>query len=188
MIITEQTYKWNGSLTKRATTRYIVLHHRAGDGNVQSIHNTHLKNGWTGIGYHFYVRKDGGIYRGRPVDMVGAHTTNYNSISIGVCFEGNFENESMSATQIKAGQELISYLRSLYPNAEVKGHRDFNSTACPGKKFPFKDIKKGETAMTVTEAIKIIKDKTKIEDNTINFLLCYKYGEELIIKLAKAMK
>lgn len=186
--IIEQTYKWNGSLTKRASTKYIILHHRATNGDVQSIHNTHLNNGWSGIGYHFYVRKDGSIYRGRPIDKVGAHTTNYNSVSIGVCFEGNFENEIMSSAQIKSGQKLISCLKSLYPNAGIKRHRDFNSTACPGKNFPFEEIKKGDTTVTVNEAKEIIKKRAGLENDTINFLLCYKYGEELLIKLAKAMK
>lgn len=186
--IIEQTYKWNGSLSKRASTKYIVLHHRAANGDVQGIHNTHLKNGWTGIGYHFYVKKDGSVYRGRPIDTVGAHTTDYNSVSVGVCFEGNFENETMTDTQIKAGKDLISYLKSLYPSAEMKRHKDFNSTACPGKNFPFEDIKKGEITVTVNEAKEIIKKKAGLENDTINFLLCYKYGEELLVKLAKVMK
>lgn len=187
MKIIEQTYNWNGSLTRRTATRYIILHHRAGNGDVQSIHNGHLKNGWSGIGYHFYIRKDGSIFRGRPIGTVGAHCTNYNSKSVGVCFEGSFENETMPAAQIKAGQELISYLKGLYPSAEVKRHRDFNSTACPGKNFPYDAIKKGETTVTVNEAKKIIKEKAGLENDTINFLLCYKYGEELLVKLAKAM-
>lgn len=186
--IIEQTYKWNGSLTKRAATKYIILHHRAGNGDVQSIHNTHLKNGWSGIGYHFYVRKDGSVYRGRPIDKVGAHCTGYNDKSVGICFEGNFESETMSATQKKVGQELISYLKNLYPSAEIKRHKDFNSTACPGKNFPLEAIKKGETTMTVNEAKEIIKKKAGLENDTINFLLCYKYGEELLVKLAKAIK
>ena len=134
------------------------------------------------------MRKDGSIYRGRPIDTVGAHTTDYNSVSIGICFEGNFENETMSSAQIKAGKKLISYLKSLYPSAEMKRHKDFNSTACPGKNFPFEDIKKGEITVTVNEAKEIIKKKAGLENDTINFLLCYKYGEELLVKLAKVMK
>ena len=63
MKIIEKTYKWRGSLTKRTSTKYIILHHRAGNGDADSIHSTHLvNNGWSGIGYHFYVRKDGSVY------------------------------------------------------------------------------------------------------------------------------
>ena len=112
----------------------------AGNGSAEDIHRIHLSNGWAGIGYHFVVRKNGEVFRGRPIDTVGAHCTNYNSVSIGVCFEGNFETESMSEKQKNAGAELVNYLMEQFPDATVKKHRDFNSTACPGKNFPFGDI------------------------------------------------
>lgn len=187
MKITEQTYKWNGSLTKRASTKYIILHHRAGNGDVQSIHTQHVNQGYNGIGYHLYVRKDGSVYRGRPIDTVGAHCIGVNNVSIGVCFEGNFENETMTPAQIKAGKELISYIKGLYPSAEVKKHKELYNTACPGKKFPFDAIVEGAKNMDIEDAIKTVQIKAGLEDETIDFLLCYKYGEELLIKLAEAM-
>ena len=187
MNIIESKYTWNGQLVKRNSTKYIILHHRAGNGDAESIHAGHLSQGWTGIGYHFYVRKDGSIYRGRPIETIGAHCQGQNSYSVGVCFEGNFEAETMTAAQLKSGLALVSYLKELYPGAEVKGHRDFNSTACPGKKFPFDEMKKGAAVMTVDEAVKILKAKAGLEEQTITFLLCYKYGEELVKKLAKGM-
>lgn len=138
MKIIEKSYKWNGSLSKRSKTEYIIIHHAAATKcSADDIHKIHLGNGWTGIGYHFYVTKSGEVFTGRPIDTVGAHTSNYNSVGIGVCFEGNFENESMTKTQIEAGQELIGYLKGIYPKAKIKKHRDFNATACPGKNFPF---------------------------------------------------
>lgn len=184
MTIIEKTYNWSGSLTTRAATKYIILHHRAGNGSVESIHTQHLSQGYTGIGYHFYVRKDGSVYRGRPIDKAGAHCKGSNSIAIGVCFEGNFETETMPTAQLTAGRELIAYLQSIYPNAEVKQHKNFNSTACPGRRFPFEEV----TSMTLENAIKIIQNKAGLASDTVKFLLCYKYGEELIIKLAKAMR
>ena len=185
--IIEKAYNWSGPLTKRAATRFIVLHHRAGDGDAEGIHRLHLNEGYSGIGYHFYIRKDGTVYRGRPIDTMGAHCLGSNANSIGVCFEGNFENEKMNEKQIKAGNELVLYLKGLYPDAEIKGHKELYKTVCPGKNFPLEAIKKGGTRVTVDEAKKIIKEKAGIEDGTINFLLCYKYGEELLVKLAKAM-
>ena len=145
MKIINHTYKWNGSLAKRSRTDYIITHHLAGtSASPEQIHNMHVNdNGWVGIGYNFYVRKDGSIHQGRPIDVSGAHTTNYNSKSVGICFEGNFENEIMSDAQKNAGKELISYLKGIYPNAKVKKHQDFAATACPGKNFPFDEISKG---------------------------------------------
>ena len=143
MTIIEKTYKWRGELTLRNTTKHIVLHHRAGAGDADSIHQQHLNQGYTGIGYHFYIRKDGNIYRGRPINTGGAHCIGHNDDGIGVCFEGNFEKESMSSAQISAGKELIDYLKKKYPAAEVVRHRDLYTTACPGKNFQFNTIKNG---------------------------------------------
>lgn len=187
MKIIEKTYNWSGSLTKRAATKFIVLHHRAGNGDVDSIHQLHLKEGYTGIGYHFYVRKDGSVYRGRPINTVGAHCIGSNANSIGVCFEGDYTLEIMPTAQKIAGQELIGSIKTEYFGVEVKKHSDLYNTACPGEKFPFDAIKKGGITVTIDKAAEIVKEKAKLEENTINFLLCYKYGEELIVKLAKAM-
>ena len=141
MKINKTNFKFT-NLVARNKTSYIIIHHRAGNGDVKSIHEQHLNQGWSGIGYHYYVRKDGSIYAGRPEYATGAHCTNFNSCSIGVCFEGNFDNEPMGTKQFEAGQELLAYIERNYPNAEFRMHRDFNSTACPGKHFPFKEITK----------------------------------------------
>lgn len=189
MKIIEKKYNWNGSLTKRNKTNYIVLHHMAGYGSADDIHRIHLNQGWSGIGYHFFVQKDGNIYTGRPIDMVGAHTSDYNSQAVGICFEGNYETDViMPDAQKKSGQELITYLKGIFPKAQIKKHRDFNATACPGRYFPFEEIKKGVQEMTLEKAIEIVKIKAGLEQQTIDFMLCYKYGEELITKLAKAME
>ena len=143
MNIISKSYSWSGSLTPRKSTKYIVIHHMAGYGSADDIHRVHLNNGWAGIGYHYYIRKDGSIYTGRPENMTGAHVTGYNSASIGVCFEGNYETDIMPQSQKQAGQELISMLKLKYSNAEIKRHRDLMATACPGKNFPFNEIKNG---------------------------------------------
>lgn len=185
MKINEVKFNFKNGLAKRKSTNYIIIHHRAGNGDVQSIHQTHLNNGWSGIGYHYYVRKDGSVYTGRPEYASGAHTVDYNSQSIGVCFEGNFENEKMSNTQLKAGQELIAYIKGKYPKAQVKKHKDFNSTACPGKNFPFEEVTSHKKEYkTVTEVVNTLaergiiteKDKwlKKLSPNSDGYWLAYK--------------
>ena len=65
MEILEQTYDWAMPLARRSATRRIILHHAAAvTCTARQIHQWHLANGWAGIGYHFFVRKDGRIYRG----------------------------------------------------------------------------------------------------------------------------
>ncbi len=156
MNIIKKDNKWYSSLSTRSATKYIVLHHRAGNGDVDSIHNEHLKNGYSGIGYHFYVRKDGQVFQGRPIDKIGAHCKGYNNKTIGICFEGNFESEAMSDKQIKAGQKLISYVKKIYPNISIKNHKDLFNTACPGRNFPIDEIIKGVNMKELTTVNDIV--------------------------------
>ena len=135
--IIEPNYTWNGALTKRTITDRIILHHAAGNGTAESIHKYHVSLGWKGIAYHYYVRKDGTIYRGRPEDAVGGHTSGYNSRSIGICAEGNFETDVMSDAQRDAIRALVLDIRTRYPDTQTIKHKDVAATACPGKNYPF---------------------------------------------------
>ena len=151
-------YKGNYAIRKGSINGF-VLHHAAGNGSVENIHKIHQNNGWAGIGYHFYVRKDGKVYRGRPENWVGAHTSGHNSTKLGICAEGNFEKEKMSVAQKNAIIELLEYLRGKYGNQKVYGHRDLDATACPGKNYPFNEIVNGK-----------VKEETK-EVNTVNIAM-----------------
>ena len=142
MNLIETNLTFTTKLTKRKATNRIIAHHGAGSGKtVEELHQMHIdKNGYSGIGYHIYIRKDGSAYEGRPLDTIGAHAQGSNSDSIGICFEGNFEEEYMTDAQKQTGKEVIAYLKNLYNISEVLGHRDVNATACPGKNFPFDEI------------------------------------------------
>ena len=125
----------------RTSNTELILHHTAVPpiATVEQVHTAHLANGWAGIGYHYYVRKNGTVWRGRLEDWIGGHTEGHGN-AIGVCFEGNFENELMSAAQLSSGIELVRDILSRHPGMKVYKHRDFNATACPGKNFPFDKI------------------------------------------------
>lgn len=130
-----------GYVGKRKTTEYIILHHAAGYGTVEYIHASHKALKWSGIGYNFYVRMDGKIYKGRGLEAIGTHTGGtYNWKSVGICAEGNFQDIVMPEVQKKSIIELTAYVWKKYPNAKVIGHRDVDYTLCPGKNFPFKEI------------------------------------------------
>lgn len=141
MQINEVNYQWRGTLIKRNKTEMIVLHHAAAKScTAQQVHKWHINRGWLGIGYHYFISKDGEIFRGRPEDTVGAHVTGHNSKSIGICFEGDYTTEAMPKAQLEAGKELVTYLKNKYKITKVKGHRDLMATSCPGVKFPFFEI------------------------------------------------
>lgn len=135
--------RFDGHPAARTKTTAIILHHAdAVSCTVEDVHRWHLANGWIGIGYQFFVRKNGEIWQGRPIDWVGAHTKGANEFSVGVCFEGSYESKDtdMPDAQLQAGKELVSYLLGLYPGAAVKRHKDYCSTDCPGRHFPFDRI------------------------------------------------
>ncbi|MGE4353143.1 MAG: N-acetylmuramoyl-L-alanine amidase [Oscillospiraceae bacterium] len=144
MTIIEPDYVWAYALSIRSVTDTIVIHHAAANGETaEQIHNYHKNvNGWAGIAYHYYVRKDGSVYRGRPENTIGGHTLNENGHTIGICFEGDYENvdTEMPAVQLEAGQELIADIKTRYPDIAIKRHKDYNATACPGKNFPFEEL------------------------------------------------
>ena len=90
-----------------------------------------------GVGYHYVIRRDGSIEKGRPEWMVGAHCVNHNSYSIGVCYEGGLdENGEAADTRTKeqkiAMRQLLEDLHERYPRAIIVGHHDLNR----GKKCP----------------------------------------------------
>lgn len=115
---------------KRVTC--IILHHSCGHGSVDSIHNMHLHNGWSGIGYHYYIRQDGTVYKGRPDNINGAHCQGNNINSIGICLEGDFRKEKPTTEQLKSMRELVGELKAKYPSIKrVFNHRDLFKTLCP---------------------------------------------------------
>ena len=131
----------------------IIIHHAdAVKCSVEDINRWHKDNGWCGIGYHYLVRKDGTVWKGRPDNAIGAHCLNRNTGTLGVCFEGNFEKETMGDIQFNAGAELIKYLKDKYSISKVSRHKDYMSTDCPGKNFPFAAMLEGNAQTCKVES------------------------------------
>lgn len=141
MEIKEVKYDWAGALAKRSKIDMIVLHHAdASTCSPQDIHRWHVRQNWSGIGYHYFINKQGVIFKGRPDDVIGSHAKGYNSTSLGVCFEGRYNKEVMPEAQMKAGKELVAYLKKKYDIKNIKRHKDLMATDCPGSLFPFEEI------------------------------------------------
>lgn len=81
--------------------------------------------------------RDGEILEGCGL-LRGAHTSQRNSTSFGICWVGNYEERAPKIQQIDATRQLIHDLTEqghLLPGADIIGHRDVYSTACPGRKL-----------------------------------------------------
>ena len=162
MEIIEINLQFKDMNTRKSTERIILHHADAKNCSAEDIHRWHLNNGWAGAGYHFLVRKDGKIYRLRPEDKVGAHAYGSNYNSLGVCFEGDYMEEDMPEVQIKAGQELVAYLKNKYAISTVQAHRDVCATSCPGDKFPFDEITNSETSNEIIPQPSLSENKGNV--------------------------
>lgn len=143
-IIKETNFQFIDKLKLREITRRIVIHHTATDYDVSavSVHNWHINQGWSGIGYHYLIRTDGSIERGRNENTIGAHAgPEGNGDSIGIALVGNFEKVAPNINQIDALVTLIINIESRYGELSIVGHKDINNTACPGAKFPLIGVK-----------------------------------------------
>lgn len=103
--------------------------------------------GWKDVGYHFVIKRDGTIERGRPVWSVGAGVMGYNDESIHVCLVGGKGKPGASSREERrtpydnftAKQKrslafmVANLLKHVAPGALVQGHRDFPDVhkACP---------------------------------------------------------
>ena len=94
---------------------YLVVHHTATtyDMTLEELHNMHQNDPnfkYAGIGYHYYIRKNGEIFKGRDEKFVGAHVLGNNFESIGICLSGNFELEEPTEKQINSLSEILRFL------------------------------------------------------------------------------
>lgn len=124
------------------SVRFIVIHCSAtrcdSDYTVEQMLRDHKARGFRTIGYHFYIRRDGGVSQHRQLLEVGAHARGYNRCSIGVCYEGGLDrygNAADTRTPVQKARlrELVTKLRRLFPAAMVLGHCDLPGVkkACP---------------------------------------------------------
>lgn len=137
--------------------RHIVLHHSGiEDGNARAYDAGHRRRGMEyGLAYHFVIgngrdSREGEIEIGPRwlKQQRGGHVRSsaVNENGIGICLVGNFEKRRPSARQLAAAYSLVDYLRDglVHPGHKVTVHRwvDRNHTVCPGKNFPFADLKR----------------------------------------------
>ena len=131
-------------MSVRKSTNWIAIHCSATrpsqDVGASDIRKWHRAQGWSDIGYHFVIRRDGKVEKGRALDSVGAHVAGFNATSVGVCMVGGVNQKdftkaenNFTPAQWAALKSVVLDLVGRYPKAKVRGHRDFPkvSKACP---------------------------------------------------------
>jgi len=160
----------------------VIVHHTADgaitDGTqesyarlVRSIYYYHaVTRDWGDIAYNFLIDPLGNIYEGRYSDsdentpmgedaygngVVGGHTYNYNTATVGIAVLGTYVSQDISAAARASVEELLAYVvkrhgidptgsgpyyspfntNSTIQTWNIAGHRDYGSTDCPGQAF-----------------------------------------------------
>ncbi|MBE6282160.1 MAG: N-acetylmuramoyl-L-alanine amidase [Bacteroides sp.] len=91
----------------------------------------HRARGFSGTGYHYYIRRSGAVHNARPIAQIGAHTRGYNHHSIGICYEGGLDargnpTDTRTPEQRAVLRLLVEQLKRKFPAARVCGHRDLS--------------------------------------------------------------
>ena len=124
--ITEVVVHWTGTYIDQ-------------DIGAEDVHSWHQARGWSGCGYHYVIRRDGTIERGRPINYTGAHAkaNGHNNQSIGVSFVGGYTvpstgngsnsptgSSSFTAAQNVAFNRFMATFYKAFPGGQAFGHMD----------------------------------------------------------------
>lgn len=156
--------EWTARPPKSATQvigkpDHIVIHHTASPNvtdyslaaayKVQHwIQDLHMDtNGWIDMGNQLTISRGGFLMEGRSKSLssinngqnvLGAQTANHNSHTIGIEHEGIYVSQDVTVALFDMSVLTCAWLCTKYnldPHAAIVGHRDYNTTQCPGDVF-----------------------------------------------------
>ena len=140
-IVGQKTWDKLGVSYNPRNIKEIIIHCSATpegkDFTTAQIKQWHLARGFSDIGYHYVIYRDGSIHTGRAESVSGAHCTGHNTISIGVCYiggvasDGKTPKDTRTDAQKAALVKLLKQLKAKYPQAKIYPHYKFAAKACP---------------------------------------------------------
>lgn len=117
----------------------VFLHCSASDNpkhdNIETITKWHLERGFSEVGYHFFIQKNGDIIKGRDLEKIPAAQKGHNTGSIAICCHGlnKFTEEQKASVR-----ELCLHLNRIHNHGlTFHGHCEVE----PNKTCPVYDYK-----------------------------------------------
>lgn len=115
--------------------RRIFLHCSASDNpahdNAATMDRWHKSRGWSGIGYHYFIRKDGTLEPGRDIEKTPAAQAGHNRGTIAICCHGLARENFTGAQQITLYRLCAEINRAYGGHVSFHGHREVAAKACP---------------------------------------------------------
>ena len=146
------SYNW-GVVIDATKVDAFAFHHSVtvqtakNDGNWKAecdkIANLHINNnGWGGVGYRFIIASDGTVAYVGDLSHGGSAILNNNDHVFSACLVGDFTKELPTAAQVHSAHLLAKHFLDNMPQYplldswdDIKGHKDFMATACPGSNW-----------------------------------------------------
>lgn len=107
------------------------------DFTVADIRAWHKARGFSDVGYHYIVYRDGRIMLGRPIGQVGAHASGHNTGTIGIAYIGGVSADGKTAKDTRTPEQrasllwLTQQLATKHKVNRVRGHNEVAAKACP---------------------------------------------------------
>lgn len=138
-------------LKKKETTRpinKIFLHCSATkegkDYTVDDIRSWHKARGFSDVGYHYVIYRDGTVKEGRPINQIPAAQSGHNVGSIAICYigglaeDGKTPKDTRTSEQKESMYKLLKDLMEKYnlKQTDIHGHYEVSDKYCPCFKIP----------------------------------------------------
>jgi N-acetyl-anhydromuramyl-L-alanine amidase AmpD len=149
-----------GIIVHATATRPDFLEGLPTSAKVAEVRRWHMDDrGWSDIGYHYLIDRDGTVAEGRPVERTGAHVSGHNTGTVGVSLFGGHSSAETDAfadhfteAQDRALRALLGELRDRFGDVPLTGHNEYAAKACPGFNVG-RWLEKGPAAAPAPEAI-----------------------------------
>ena len=101
------------------------------DIDAEEIDLWHRQRGWSGIGYHFFIKTDGTLEKGRDLEKTPAAQAGHNRGTIAICLNG-LKLSDFTSAQFKTLNELCSEINREYSgDITFWPHNAVARKACP---------------------------------------------------------
>ena len=205
-MVFKQANEANFAHGRTQPVQFLVIHYTANNGDTVQNNLDYFAGNAVGASAHYFVDENGYGQSVKDADTAwhcGASSyrheacRNANSIGIELCSKkdsrGNyyFMDQTVYNAAVLARQLMQTYG---IDRAHVLRHYDVTGKKCPAPMVDnptlwenFLNLLEDKT-MTYAEAIETVKEKTGLSDATMQFLTSYIWREDLLKKLAQAMK
>ena len=98
--------------------------------NIDTIRFWHLSRGFSDVGYHFFIQKDGTLEYGRNIEKTPAAQKGHNLYTLAICIHG-LKEENFTQAQFNTLKELAVQIDHNYKNVSFHGHCEISKKSCP---------------------------------------------------------